>query len=132
MINIDATFQTNRLGLLLSNITSITSAGKTFPVCFSFKRTEAEETFNMEFEFMDRFIFHDVEWPHIVLSDQSQGLLASINGRPWLQVQLCRWRAVSNTVTRLHNKGYGSERVNHCKDSIWTYLTLRRESEEAP
>jgi len=127
---IDATFQTNEKNLLLSVCTAITNTGKTFPVCFSFQASEAKVTFDLTWEFLDHYVFHDIEGPAVIVGDQAAGFVSSMADRKEI-MQLCQWHAVENMRKRLITHGYckTKEDVEFWRALLWNYVKASTEDD---
>lgn len=130
VIVIDATFQTNEKNLLLSVCTAVTNTGKTFPVCFSFQGSEAKTTFDLTWEFLDQYVFHDIDGPAVIVGDQAAGFVSSMAGRNEI-MQLCQWHAVENMRKRLIVHGYckTKEDIEHWRALLWKYVQSSTEDE---
>ncbi len=90
MMEVDATFNTNALKMLLIVAVSITNTHMSFPACYSFAISESEEAFNFYIQCMHEEIFDDCSGLKIVIADQGKGLGASLPiSMPEAQLQLC-------------------------------------------
>jgi hypothetical protein len=80
MLELDATFNTNNLGLLLFVVIRITHTGRSFPAAFAFGGVENGAIFGFFFECLKELIFIDeISFPRVFVSDQASGLITVID-----------------------------------------------------
>ena len=92
LIEIDATFDTNKLKMLLFVAIGVTNTGLTFPVAFSFAISESKMAFDEFLSFMnDEVWIEGASPPRIICMDQGKGLIASLPKQmPAIKHQLCQ------------------------------------------
>jgi MULE transposase domain len=79
VLQMDATFNTNRDRLPLLVAVGVTNEGITFPVAFAFIKGETTDAFDFFFECLRAEIFCDgVLDPAVILADQAAGLMSAI------------------------------------------------------
>jgi hypothetical protein len=65
MIGMDATFRTNiKIPLVL--VVGMTNTGKTFPVTFSFVRSEHSDDFEFIIQWLEKLVWNDCSLPSIL------------------------------------------------------------------
>jgi MULE transposase domain len=108
VLELDATFNTNDLGLLLFVAVGITHTERSFPVAFSFGGHEDQESFRFFFHCLKELIFvDDVPLPRVLVSDQAGGLLSVVDtSLPCVISQLCEWHGAENVRKRVASKKY--------------------------
>jgi hypothetical protein len=74
----DATFNTNKLRLLLSVIVEIDNTGKTFPMVFMYHTTESAKAFKFASEQLTDLAFYNCLKAVVICEDFSKGLNATI------------------------------------------------------
>jgi hypothetical protein len=74
----DATFNTNKLRLLLSVIVEIDNTGKTFPMAFMYHTTESAKAFKFASEQLTDLAFYNCLKAVVICEDFSKGLNATI------------------------------------------------------
>jgi hypothetical protein len=69
-IEVDVTFLTNNLKLLLISVVGIISIERSFPGCLSFSRFDNKDTYDFLFDFMNARVFGDVvPLPRVIIAD---------------------------------------------------------------
>ncbi len=68
-LEIDATFNTNRLKMLLFILVGITHIEKSFPGAFSFEGAEDIESFTFIFKYLRELVFIDDIFFRVLVSD---------------------------------------------------------------
>ncbi|SRR6266536_3232375 len=80
VFKIDATFNTNRLKMLLFILVKITYTEKSFLGAFSFGSVEDAESFIFIFKYLRELVFiDDISSFRILVSDQATGLISIIS-----------------------------------------------------
>jgi len=74
----DATFNTNKLRLLLTTMVGIDNTGSTFPIAFLFITSESAKAFNFASKCLSNLVFYNCLEPTVILGDFAKGLAASI------------------------------------------------------
>jgi hypothetical protein len=60
-------------------VIGVINTDKKFPTAYNFAKSKVRASFNFIFKYLKRFIFiDDIAEPHIVLTDQTAGLIASM------------------------------------------------------
>ena len=90
-MEIDVTFRTNNLKLLLISVVGIISIERSFPGCLSFSRFDNKDTYDFLFDFINARVFSDVvPLPRVMVADQEKGLIASYTKKLLgIQLQHC-------------------------------------------
>jgi hypothetical protein len=78
MYKTDATFNTNKLRLLLSVIVRINNTGKTFPLAFMYHTTKSAKAFKFASDQLTDLAFYNCLKPAVIYRDFSKGLGAAI------------------------------------------------------
>jgi hypothetical protein len=79
MLQIDATFNKNKLQMPLVNIVGVDNHEKTFTVALSFVRAEASIDFKFIFDWLDQLVFFGEGCrPKVLISDQAAGLHGAV------------------------------------------------------
>ncbi len=80
LLELDATFSTNKLGLLLIEFVGIIHHDKSFPAAFSYCISESKIVFKFALDSFLGLCFGDdeVPEPRVTLSDQAEGLMVSL------------------------------------------------------
>jgi hypothetical protein len=90
MYETDATFNTNKLRLLLSVMVGIDNTGKTFPMAFMYHTTESAKAFKFASEQLTDLAFYDCLEAAVICGDFSKGLGAAVKLKAF---QDQRWEA---------------------------------------
>lgn len=70
LVETDATFNTNRLNMLLSVLLGIKNTGSSFPAAYCFISSESKDSFLFMFACMEELMFHDqCVGPNVILRD---------------------------------------------------------------
>jgi len=131
MIQLDATFNTNVLGMPLCNIVGVNHHGKTFTVALSFIRSEATKDFTFILDCLDELVFYgdndsDAErmLPQVIITDQAAGFRKAIIEHPRCsQVfhQLCAWHMLKNiqAFIQRNRKHKEAKDLNDIWRAVW-------------
>lgn len=121
MLQMDATFNTNALKMLLFVAVGITNTNLTFPAAFSFAISESEVAVNFFLRCLKEEVFDDCPAPRVVIVDQSKGIQASLSVMmPTTYIQLCQWHAAENARAKVaKSKGYDWETRKTVHDLTW-------------
>jgi len=111
-LEIDATFNTNRLKILLFILVGITYTEKSFSGTFSFGGAENVEFFTFIFKCLRKLVFiDDISFFRILVSDQTTRLISIMPvEQPETISQLYKWHAVENIRKRITSKKYLKEK----------------------
>jgi hypothetical protein len=105
MYETDATFNTNKLRLLLLVIVGIDNTGKTFPMAFMYHTTESAKAFQFASEQLTDLAFYDCLKAVVICGDFSKGLGAAIKLK----------------LFRINAQGI-SRNVNFLNQGVWKWL----------
>jgi hypothetical protein len=78
MYETDATFNTNKLRLLLLVMVGVDNTGKTFPMAFMYHTSESAKAFQFACECLTDLVFYDCAKVAVICGDFSKGLGAAI------------------------------------------------------
>ena len=135
-ILLDGTFKTNNLDLVLIGVNGITNTGTTFPVCFSFVRSEAKISMDFVLKCLKELIFGIAVGgseglrpsvlygkPKVTLSDQAPGIISSVSSSLLdTKLQFCDWHAVKNIRKRVLEKKYTREERDLIREATWIWI----------
>jgi hypothetical protein len=145
VVLIDGTFKTNNLNLVLVAVNGITNTGKTFPVCFSFVRSEAKISIDFIFMCLKDLVFGIAVGateslragiiygkPKVAISDQAPGIISSVEtSLPDTTLQFCDWHAVENIRKRTLEKKYTKEERDLIRAAIWDWIKAKTKMESS-
>jgi hypothetical protein len=111
MVEIDSTFNTNALRLLLTIIVGVSNTGMTFPLTFSFVPAENKVFMNFIFESLSELVWSEYPPLSVVIADQGPGLISSFStSLPYCILRFCEWYAFKNVRKHLIEKGYTKDK----------------------
>lgn len=145
LVETDATFNTNRLNMLLSVLLGITNTGSSFPAAYCFISSEAKDSFLFMFACMEEFMFHDqCVGPNVILRDFAVRLgvamVKAVNPEKCLKekqsphgkchklwtpptLQLCSWHVAEAIKKKLIKAGsYPLEIRKELTSLIWVWI----------
>lgn len=124
LMELDATFNTNALKMLLFVAVGVTNCNKTFPAAFSYAISESEVAFNWFFTCLNEEVFDDCPPPSVCLGDQAKGLMAALpTSLPGCIRQLCAWHAAENIAAAvLKSKGHSKDERDEIHDATWAWI----------
>lgn len=98
LVELDATFNTNKLKMLLFVAVGVTNTDLSFPAAFSLAISETKVAFDEFLRFMNREIWSEgTSAPRVACVDQGKGLLSALPSQmPTTKYQLCQWHAAEN------------------------------------
>jgi hypothetical protein len=138
---IDATFNTNKERMPLIVAVGVRSDGKTFPVAFSWCRSESLEVYTFFWECLKTHLPIGCIPPSVVISDQAPAILSSIvECLPTTRHQICAWHAVEAMITAFRRHGHTDLQVKGGRNIDGStvkslrdlaYLYIRSDSKEA-
>ena len=98
---IDATFNTNKARLPIIVAVGVLSNGKTFPLAFSYCRSEDHESYSFFWASLKEHWPTETAPPAVVISDQAGAILSSLKEEfPEAIHQICEWHAVEAMCTK--------------------------------
>jgi hypothetical protein len=130
MIQMDGTFNTNRIKMPLIDILGVTNTGNSFIFAFCFVTSESSDNWGFVLQCLERVVYEGLPLPRVVLADQGLGL-RSVFQRVWSRavLQFCEWHAAQNIKARLAKQRYKKEERNELMDLVWKYLWSATELE---
>ena len=107
ILQLDATFNSNKNRMPILVAVGITNEGTTFPVAFCFIPAEAEDVFTFFFECLHSEVFPDL-MPKVILSDQAKGILIAEKQGALspCYLQLCQWHVVQAMLKKYRGCGH--------------------------
>jgi hypothetical protein len=141
LLVIDGTFNTNEYRLPLLIMVRVLNTGMTFPVAFSFCRSESRTVFEFVWESLRKECFTpEIPPPGVITGDWAAGLIASHpRSFPGCQLQGCNWHAVEamqrkfyKEYTKNEVEGYSNkrgEKVDDLRDLAWKYIKSMSQKE---
>ncbi|MGH7240163.1 MAG: transposase, partial [Candidatus Saccharimonadales bacterium] len=123
MIQVDGTFNTNRIRMPLIDCLGVSNTGKSFVFAFAFVTSESSENWAFVLQCLEQTVFDGVPLPRVVIADQGLGL-RSIFTTIWPDciLQFCEWHAAENVRRRLANKRYKREEREVLMRLVWAYI----------
>jgi hypothetical protein len=123
MIQVDGTFNTNRIRIPLIDYLGVSNTGHSFLFAFCFVTSESSDNWAFMLQCLERTVFTGLPLPRVVLADQGMGL-RSIFERVWPNsiLQFCEWHAAENVKKRLAKQRYKKEERDTTMDLVWRYL----------
>jgi hypothetical protein len=74
MIQVDGTFNTNKIRMPLIDCLGINNTGKSFIFAFCFVTSESSENWGFVLECLEQTVFDGLPLPRVVIADQGLGL----------------------------------------------------------
>lgn len=74
MIQMDGTFNTNRIKLPLIDVLGVTNTGHSFIFAFCFVTSESSDNWGFTLQCLERVVYENLPLPRVVLADQGLGL----------------------------------------------------------
>lgn len=126
LLVIDGTFNTNNLRMPLLVAVGVLNSGRTFPVAFSFTRSESSQSYEFFLESFKHYCCSNENQgleeagavpavgPAVVLGDWTGGIAAAVpKVFPQAKVQGCDWHAVEAMKARFRqSKGYSAQEID--------------------
>ena len=132
LLQLDATFSTNKLGMLLIEFVGINHHEKSFPAAYSYCISESKVAFDFAIDAFLSVCFGDDEAPEprVILSDQAEGLMVSLPIQiPGAVSQLCEWHAVQNIRAHCLKAKYSKKERDAIHDLSWKYIQAGESSQ---
>jgi len=99
---IDAAFNTNKARMPIVVAVGMMSNGKTFPLAFSYIRSEDHKLYSFFWESLKEHWPAETAPPVVVVSDQAPAILSLIRERlPHAWHQICEWHAVEAICAKI-------------------------------
>jgi hypothetical protein len=76
MIQMDGTFNTNRVRMPLIDVLGVTNTGHSFIFAFCFVTPESSTNWGFTLQCLERVVYEGLPLPRVVLADQGLGLRA--------------------------------------------------------
>jgi hypothetical protein len=123
MIQMDGTFNTNKLRMPLIDVLGVTNTEHSFLFAFCFVTSESAENWGFVLQCLEMTVFKGLPLPRVVIADQGMGL-RSVFHQVWIDgfLQFCEWHAADNMKKRLASKRYKKEERKVIMDLVWKYL----------
>jgi hypothetical protein len=123
MIQVDGTFNTNKIRMPLIDCLGVNNTGKSFIFAFCFVTSESSENWGFVLECLEQTVFNGLPLPRVVIADQGLGL-RTVFERVWTHclLQFCEWHAAMNVKKRLAVKRYKKEERDAIMRLVWTYI----------
>jgi len=130
MIQVDGTFNTNRIRMPLIDCLGVSNTGKSFLFAFCFVTSESFDNWGFTLDSLARIVFDGLPLPRVVITDQGLGLRACfLDIWPNCTLQFCEWHAAENVRRRLAAQKYKKEDRNAIMELVWPYIWLATEPE---
>jgi hypothetical protein len=130
MIQVDGTFNTNKIRMPLIDCLGMNNTGKSFIFAFCFVTSESSENWGFVLECLEQTVFNGLPLPRVVIADQGLGL-RTVFQRVWTHclLQFCEWHAAMNVKKRLAIKRYKKEEREAIMKLVWAYIWSASEQE---
>jgi hypothetical protein len=130
MIQMDGTFNTNRIRMPLIDVLGVTNTGHSFIFAFCFVTSESSDNWGFTLQCLERVVYEGLPLPRVVLADQGLGL-RTVFQRVWpcAVLQFCEWHAAQNIKARLAKQRYKREERDELMELVWKYLWSATEQE---
>jgi hypothetical protein len=121
MIQVDGTFNTNRIRMPLIDYLGTNNTGLSL-FAFCFVTSESAENWGFVLECLEQTVFVGLPLPRVVIADQGLGLRSTFKTIwPSCIMQFCEWHAADNIKKRIAQKRYKEER-KVIMDLVWAYI----------
>lgn len=123
MIQVDGTFNTNKIRMPLIDCLGVSNTGKSFFFGFAFVTSESSENWGFLLQCLEQTVFAGLPLPRVVIADQGLGL-RSVFSSVWPRciLQFCEWHTAENVRRRLANKRYKKEERENLMRLVWAYI----------
>jgi hypothetical protein len=130
IIQVDGTFNTNKIRMPLIDCLGMNNTGKSFIFAFCFVTSESSENWGFVLECLEQTVFNGLPLPRVVIADQGLGL-RTVFQRVWTHclLQFCEWHAAMNVKKRLAIKRYKKEEREAIMKLVWAYIWSASEQE---
>jgi hypothetical protein len=130
MIQVDGTFNTNRIRMPLIDCLGVTNCGKSFLFAFCFVTSESSDNWGFALDCLASTVFEGLPLPRVVIADQGLGLRSCFSDIwPHCQLQFCEWHAAENVRRRLAAQRYKKDEREVIMDLVWSYIWSATEQE---
>jgi hypothetical protein len=138
---IDATFNTNKARMPLIIAVGVLNTGKTFPVAFSWCRSESHESYLFFWESLKAHLPTTCAPPAVIISDQAPAILSSLTvSFPQSKHQICAWHAVEAMLAAFRRHGHtdlqikggrdeAGQEIQSLRDLAWNYIKSSTKNE---
>ena len=97
IMQINATFNINKLKMCLIIAIGVTNTLKTFSITQSYAVSESKKAFNYFFFLLNQKVFNDCPPPQVIITNQGRGIIASLPTSMLLTThQFCTWHTAEN------------------------------------
>jgi hypothetical protein len=123
MIQMDGTFNTNKLRMPLIDILGVTNTDHSFLFAFCFVTSESAENWGFVLQCLEQTVFEGLPLPRVVIADQGLGLRSAFP-LVWTHgiLQFCEFHAGENIRRRLAGQRYKKEEREKIMSAVWIYL----------
>ena len=125
-MQVDVTFNINKLKMCLIIVIDITNISKTFFITQSYAVFESKEAFNYFFFLLNQKVFNDYLPLWVIITNQGRGIITSLSTSMLLTThQFCAWYAVKNikgVIVKSWN--YESDTWKALYELTWSYIRL--------
>jgi hypothetical protein len=130
MIQVDGTFNTNKIRMPLIDCLGVNNTGRSFIFAFCFVTSESAENWGFVLQCLEQTVFDGLPLPRVVIADQGLGL-RSVFKRVWPSciLQFCEWHAAMNVKKRLAQKRYKKEERDAIMRLVWAYVKSASEQD---
>jgi hypothetical protein len=123
MIQVDGTFNTNRIRMPLIDCLGVSNTGGSFIFAFCFVTSESSENWGFVLQCLEQTVYDGLPLPRVVIADQGLGL-RSVFASVWPDsvLQFCEWHAAQNVKKRLATQRYKKEEREAIMLLVWAYI----------
>jgi hypothetical protein len=130
MIQVDGTFNTNKIRMPLINCLGVTNTSKSFVFAFAFVTSESADNWGFVLECLGQVVYNGLPFPRVVIADQGLGLRSVFESVwPHCVLQFCEWHAAENVKKRLANNGYKKKEREVIMRLVWAYIQSATEED---
>jgi MULE transposase domain len=130
MIQVDGTFNTNRIRMPLIDCLGVSNTGKSFLFAFCFVTSESSDNWGFTLDSLAHTVYDGLPLPRVVIADQGMGLRACFSEIwPACTLQFCEWHAAENVRRRLATQRYKKDDRDVIMDLVWAYIWSETELE---
>jgi MULE transposase domain len=123
MIQVDGTFNTNKIRMPLIDCLGVSNCGKSFIFAFAFVTSESRDNWGFILQCLEQTVFNGLPLPRVVIADQGLGLRSVFESVwPACLLQFCEWHAADNIKRRLAVKRYKKEEREDIMRLVWRYI----------
>jgi hypothetical protein len=130
MIQVDGTFNTNRIRMPLIDCLGVSNTGKSFLFAFCFVTSESADNWGFTLDSLTHTVYSGLPLPRVVIADQGMGLRACFTEIwPACTLQFCEWHAAENVRRRLAAQRYKRNDREAIMELVWAYIWSATEPE---